>query len=69
MQIVFHSCHWIVSNVILSVFQLYQEHLAYFWNVSGVTWNASGVILNASSVNTIHVLLKKRNGMCLVLYA
>jgi hypothetical protein len=61
-----HSCHWIVSSVTLSVFQLYPEHLTYFWNVSSVTWNAFSVIWNASSVNTIHVPVKRRIGMCLV---
>jgi hypothetical protein len=56
----------IVSCVKLSVFQLDLEHLTYFWNVSGVTWNAFSVIWNASSVNSIHVQVKKRIGMCLV---
>ena len=50
-----HSCHWIVSSVALSMFQLYLKHLTYFWNVSSVTWNAFSVIWNASSVDTIHV--------------
>ncbi len=36
------------------------------WNVSSVTWNAYSVIWNASSVNTIHVPVKRRIGMCLV---
>jgi hypothetical protein len=53
-----HSCHWIVSSVTLFVFQLYLEHLIYFWNVSSVTWNAFSVIRNAFSVNTIHVSVK-----------
>ncbi len=47
-----------MTSVTLSVFQLYLEHLTYFWNVSSVTWNAIGVIWNASSVNTIHVPVK-----------
>jgi hypothetical protein len=46
-----HSCHWIVSSVTLSVFQLYLEQLTYFLNVSSVTWNASSVIWNASNVS------------------
>jgi hypothetical protein len=45
------------------VFQLYLEHLTYFWNVSSVTWNAFSVIWNASSVYTIHVPVKRRIGM------
>ena len=61
-----HSCHWIVSSVTLSVFQLYIEHLTYFWNVSSAIWNAFSVIWNAFSVNTIHVPVKRRIGMCLV---
>ncbi len=61
-----HSCYWIVSSVTLSVFQLYLEHLTYFWNVSSAIWNALSVIWNASSVNTIHVPVKRRIGMCLV---
>jgi hypothetical protein len=64
-----HSCHWIVSSVTLSVFQLYLENLTYFWNVSSVTWNAFIVIWNASSVNTIHVPMKRRIRLCLVQYA
>ncbi len=46
-----------MSSVTLSVFQLYLEHLTYFWNASSVTWNAFCVIWNASSVgvDTIHV--------------
>ena len=47
-----------MSSVTLSVFQLYLEHLTYFWNVSSVTWNAFSVIWNASSVDTIHVPVK-----------
>ncbi len=46
-----HFCHWIVSIVTQYVFQLYLEHLTYFWNVSCVTWNAS-------SVSTVHVPVK-----------
>jgi hypothetical protein len=61
-----HSCHWIVSGVTLSVFQLYLEHLTYFLNVFSVTWNAFHVIWNASSVNTIYLPIKRRIGMCLV---
>ncbi len=57
---------WIVSTVTLSAFQLYLEHLTYFWNVSIVTWNAFIVSWNASSVNTIHVSVKRRIGMCLL---
>jgi hypothetical protein len=52
------ACHWIVSSVTLSVFQLYIQHLTYFWNVSCAIWNAFSVIWNASSVNTIHVPVK-----------
>ncbi len=47
-----------MSSVTLSVFQLYLEHLTYFWNVSSVIWNVFSVIWNASSVNTIHVPVK-----------
>ena len=36
------------------------------WNVSSAIWNAFGVIWNAFSVNTIHVPVKRRIGMCLV---
>ncbi len=57
---------WIVSSVTLSVFQLYLEHLTYFWNVFSATWNAFSVIWNASSVTTIHGPVKGRIGMCLV---
>jgi hypothetical protein len=58
-----HSCQWIMSGVTLSVFQLYLEHLTYFWNVSSATWSAFSVIWNASSVSTIHVPVKRRIGM------
>ncbi len=51
------------------MFQLYLEHLTYFWKISSVTWNAFSEIWNASSFNTIHVLVKRRIGMCLVKYA
>jgi hypothetical protein len=61
-----HYCHWIVSSVTLSVFQLYLEHFTYFWNVSCAIWNAFSVIWNASSVYTIHVPVKRRIEMCLV---
>jgi hypothetical protein len=64
MQIVLKLAIWIVSSVTLSVFQLYIEHLTYFWNVSCAIWNAFSVIWNASSVNTIHVPVKRRIGMC-----
>ncbi len=47
-----------MSSVTLSVFQLYPEHLTYFWNVSSVKWNAFSVIWNASSVDTTHVPVK-----------
>ncbi len=50
-----------MSSVTLSVFQLYLEHLTYFWNVSSVNWNAFSVIWNTSSVDTIHVPVKKEN--------
>ncbi len=55
-----HSCHWILSNVTLSVFQLYSEHHIYFCNVTSVTWDTFSVIWNASIVNTIHVPIKRR---------
>jgi hypothetical protein len=61
-----HSRHCTLSSVTLSVFQLYLEHLTYFWNVSSVTWNAFSVIWNTSSVNTIHIPVRRRIGMCLV---
>ncbi len=48
-----------MSSVTLSVFQLYLEHITYFWNVFSVTWNAFSVIWNASSVSTIHVPFKE----------
>jgi hypothetical protein len=54
-----NSCRWIVSSVTPSVFQLYLEHLTYFWNVSCATWNVISVIWNASSVNTIQCSSKK----------
>jgi hypothetical protein len=60
------SCHWIVSSVTLSVFQLYVEHPTYFWNVSSVMWNVSSIIINFFSVNTIYVPVKRRIEMCLV---
>jgi hypothetical protein len=47
------------------VFQLYLEHLTYFWNISSAIWIAFNVSWNASSVNTIHVPVKRRIGMCL----
>ncbi len=50
-----------MSCVTLSVFQLYIEHLTYFWNVSSAIWNAFSVIWNASSVNTIHVPVKSKS--------
>jgi hypothetical protein len=43
-----------VSSATLSVFQLYLEHLTYFWNLSSITWNVSSVIWYASSANIIH---------------
>jgi hypothetical protein len=55
-----------VSSVPTSVFQLNLEHVIYFWNVSSEIWNALSEIWNASSVNTIHVPVKKKTGMCLV---
>ncbi len=61
-----HSCQWIVSSVTLSVFQLYLEHLTYFWNVFRVTCNVFSIIWNASSVTIIHVPVKRKIGMCLV---
>jgi hypothetical protein len=48
------SCSWIVSSE-TPVFQLYLEHLNYFWNVSSTISNVFTVIWNASCVNTIHV--------------
>jgi hypothetical protein len=66
MQIVFTHCCWIVSSGTPSVFQLYLEHLTYFWNVPSATWNVYSVILNASSVNTIHTPVKRKILMCLV---
>ncbi len=66
MQVAVHSCQGIVSSMKLSVFQLYLEHLTYFWNASSVTWNVSSVIWSASRVNTIYVLVKRRMIMCLV---
>jgi hypothetical protein len=50
-----------VTNVTLSVFQLYLQHLTSCWNVSSVTLNVPGVIWNASSVYIIHALDKKEN--------
>jgi hypothetical protein len=50
-----HSCHRVVSSVTLFVFQLYLEHLIYFWNVSSITWNTSSLIWNATSVSTVDV--------------
>ncbi len=42
------------------------EHTLYLWDVSSGIWNVFSVIWNASSVNTIHVPVKRRIGMCVV---
>ncbi len=52
-----------MSSVTLTVFQIYLEHLTYFWNVSSVTWNASSVLWDAFSVNTAHVPVKKKENL------
>jgi hypothetical protein len=53
-----------VSSVTLTVFQIYLEHLTYFWNVSSLTWNATSVIWDAFSVHTTHVPVKKGELEC-----
>ncbi len=51
MQILFMFTLSIGLCLVQHLFQLYLEHLTYFWNVSSVIWNAFNVIWNAKDEN------------------